>query len=77
MSSVLVAKNLVATVKVEKEVFDCSGQIGDLYLFTKIVEAKGASSFKVTQRQFMGLICLKDEVTARLKQCKLFTPGKL
>jgi hypothetical protein len=77
MSTVAASNDLAATVKVEKEVLDCSGQIGDLYLFTEIVERRGAKSFDVVQRRFSGLMCLKNEVTAQVTQCKLFTPGKL
>jgi len=78
MSTVVASNNLVSTVKVEKEVFDCAGQIGDLYLFTEILESPDKKrSFTVVQRRFSGILCLKNEATARITQCKLFKPGRL
>ena len=77
MSSVVASKGLVSTIKVEKEVFDCAGQIGDLYLYDEMVERYHAGSFELVRHRFTGVMCLKNEATARVTQCKLFTPGQL
>jgi hypothetical protein len=70
--STVIAGGLVTTVKVEKEIFDCAGQIGDLYLFTEIVEKKTQASFRIVARRFTGLICFKDESRGQLTQCRVF-----
>jgi len=75
MSTVVVG-GLVTTMKVEKEIFDCAGQIGDLYLFTQIVEAKHGPSFRTVARRFSGVMCFKNEARGELTQCKLFTPSR-
>jgi hypothetical protein len=75
MQTVVLGK-LVMTVKVEKEVFQCSGRIADLYLFTRIVESAGSHSFDPVATQFDGVICFKDEATAKIAACQLFTPQK-
>jgi hypothetical protein len=76
MSTVTLSDRLVKTVSVEKEVFDCGGQIGDLYLFTDVIElAKGLDVRPVATR-FEGVIRLKNESTAELVSCKLFTPTR-
>jgi hypothetical protein len=78
MSTVTVG-DFVKTVRVEKEVFDCSGQIGDLYLFTEQVETpktKKGVGFDSVSTTFDGVLCLKNEATAQVSSCKLFTPGK-
>ena len=64
----------VKTVTVEKEVFDCAGQIGDLYLFTEVIESAHGRDVRPVGTQFEGVICLKNEATAQLVSCKLFTP---
>jgi hypothetical protein len=77
MSTTTLEGGLVKTVAVEKEVFDCAGRIGDLYLFTGVVEsAQGGAGFREVGTQFEGVICLKDETTAQLVSCKLFTPTR-
>jgi hypothetical protein len=75
MQTVVLGK-LVLTVKAEKEVFQCSGRIADLYLFTRIVESAGSKSFGPSATQFDGVICFKDEATAKISTCQLFTPQK-
>ena len=68
---------LIWVSTVEKEVFDCAGRIGDLYLFTGVVEsAQGGAGFHGVRTQFEGVICLKDATTAQLVSCKLFTPTR-
>lgn len=67
---------LVETVTVEKEIFDCAGRIGDLYLFHRNVELAGKTGFQAVATRFDGFICLKNEATAQLTQCKVFTPSR-
>jgi hypothetical protein len=76
MSTVVLANGLVKTVKVEEEVFDCSGQIGDVYVFTDVGELAGDKGFSSLGTTFQGVICLKDESTATVVSCKLFTPSR-
>lgn len=75
MATVVSDDKLVTTIKVEKEIYDCSGQVGDLYLFTERVELADANSFNTVQRRFSGAICFKNETAAKLTSCKLFTPA--
>jgi hypothetical protein len=74
MATVRLNNGLVKTVQVEKEVFDCEGRIGDVYLFTELVEAAQANGFIHVRTQFDGVVCFKNETTAQLVSCKLFTP---
>jgi hypothetical protein len=75
MSTVVLSRGLVKTIKVEDEVFSCSGQIGDLFLFTEILEQAKENTITPFARQFAGVICFKDEAKAEVVACKLFTPG--
>jgi hypothetical protein len=65
---------LVRTVKVEKEIFDCGGAIGDVYVFTELLERAVANSFGPTAATFHGVVCLKNAATARVTGCRVFTP---
>jgi len=65
MSSVVLGR-LVKTVKVEKEIWSCRQGLGDVYLFTEIVEAAPG---KVSQRLFEGIVCIKSESEAELLRC--------
>lgn len=77
MASVVLGRNLVHTVKVEKEVFDCGGRIGDVYLFTEITEAsKGSRPLRTVARRFSGVVCLKDAVRAKVVGCRAFRAGR-
>ena len=77
MSTVLLHGKLAKTVKVEKEVFDCAGQIGDLYVFTELVEAvRGSKGFAHVSTKFQGVMCFKNEARATLVSCSLFTPAR-
>jgi hypothetical protein len=75
METVVSDDKLVATMKVEKEIYDCSGQLGDLYLFTERVEKADGDTFTTVQRRFNGVICFKNETAAKVTSCKLFTPA--
>src|SRR4051794_29698216 len=75
MSTVTLKDGFVKTVRLDKEVFDCSGRIGDVYLFTEVIEATGRSGFRRVGTQFEGVVCFKNETTAQVTECKLFTPG--
>jgi hypothetical protein len=76
MSTVRLSDRLIKTVAVEKEVFDCGGQIGDLYLFTEVIELAKGLHVRPVDTQFEGVICLKNEATAQLVSCKVFTPTR-
>jgi hypothetical protein len=77
MSTVVVEKRRAHTVKVEKEVLDCGGRIGDLYLFTEIhQEAEKGKTVRPVSTVFAGVICLKDAVRASVVGCRLFTPKR-
>jgi len=76
MSTVSLGSSLVKTVAVEKEVLDCGGQIGDLYLFTEVIEQAKGFAVRPVSTRFEGVMCLKNESTAQLVSCKLFTPSR-
>jgi hypothetical protein len=76
MSTARLSNRLVKTVMVEKQVFDCAGQIGDLYLFTEVIELARGTDLQRVGTRFEGVFCLKNETTAQLVSCKLFTPGR-
>lgn len=76
MSTVAIESGLVETVRVEKEIFDCSGQIGDLYLFNRNIEVQDKTGFEPIANRFEGVMCLKNETTATLTKCSVFTPSR-
>jgi hypothetical protein len=73
---------ITKTVKVEKEVLDCSHRfnalvLGDVYLFTEIVEgisrtSQGLPTLVPISKTFEGIICFKDVQEVQLKACELF-----
>jgi hypothetical protein len=73
MSTVFV-RGLAKNVKVEKEVFDCGGRIGDVYVFTTRTASLAGGAFGRAATRFFGVICLKDEAKALVAVCKLFAP---
>jgi hypothetical protein len=77
MSTAKLIDGIVKTVQVEKEVLNCSGRIGDVYLFTELVERATAGNFRSERTQFGGIVCFKNETAGRVTGCSLFTPGSL
>jgi hypothetical protein len=75
METATLNNGLVETVAVEKEVFDCAGQIGDEYLFTEVGESAKDGGFRPLGTNFEGVVCFKDASTATVVGCKLFTPS--
>jgi hypothetical protein len=75
METATLNNGLVETVALEKEVFDCAGQIGDVYLFTEVGESAKDGGFQPLGTTFEGVVCFKDESTAKVVACKLFTPS--
>jgi hypothetical protein len=75
MNTVVMTGEIVKTIKVEKEVLDCGGDIGDLYLFTKIVEDRRGQRFVTLGKLFAGIICLKN-TDGKHVSCKAFTPAR-
>lgn len=82
--------NLTKTVKVEKEVLDCSKRFGnqpgtvagDVYLFTEIVEgidktSQGLPTLRplATGITFEGVICFKHLQLAQIASCETFQTG--
>jgi hypothetical protein len=76
MQTVSLPGGLVKTVKVEKEVLDCGGAIGDVYVFTELIERASANSFTRPAALFAGVVCLKNAATAQVTSCKVFTPSQ-
>jgi hypothetical protein len=74
METTTLNNGLVETVSLEKEVFDCAGQIGDVYLFAEVGESAKGGGFVQLGTKFEGVVCFKDESTATVVACKLFTP---
>ena len=78
MSTVALKKGRAHTVKVEKEVLDCGGRIGDVYLFAEIHQvAEKGKTLRPVSTVFSGVICLKDPVRATVVGCRLFTPKRV
>lgn len=75
METATLNNGLVETIALEKEVFDCAGQIGDVYLFTEVGESAKGDGFQPLGTKFEGVVCFKDESTAKVVACKLFTPS--
>jgi hypothetical protein len=75
METATLNNGLVETVALEKEVFDCAGQIGDVYLFTEVGESAKGDGFQPLGTKFEGVVCFKDASTAKVVACKLFTPS--
>jgi hypothetical protein len=81
MNTVAPPNGAIKTIKVEKEILDCSTgtgpAIGDLYLFTEIIEARtetatGAPTLRPTRKRFEGILCFKSAERAALIQCVQF-----
>ena len=76
---------MTKTVKVEKEVLDCSHRfnapvLGDVYLFTEIIEGlsqipQGFPTLAPISKTFEGIICFKDTQEVQLKFCERFPTG--
>lgn len=69
------------TVKVEKELLDCAGNIGELFLFTEIVEKastnpSGQPTYVPIKRAFDGILCLKTQ-QGRIDKCLQFGPTRV
>ncbi len=60
----LLGGELVKTIKVEKEIWDCDSTILDLYLFTEIVEGRSTSGFRPVSKAFEAIICQKERITS-------------
>lgn len=80
-----VISGVVKTMKVEKEIFQCTPiagtapMIGDVYVFTEIDEARttlatGVVTYRDVAHKFMGVVCYKQESTASVAACNQFTP---
>jgi hypothetical protein len=75
LGTVRLAGGIVETVAVTKQVFDCQGDIGDLYLFAETSErVKGQGTPSSLGTKYEGVICKKDAATAAILACQLFTP---
>jgi hypothetical protein len=84
MSTVAI-DTMTKTVKVEKEVLDCSHRfngpvLGDVYLFTEIIEGpsqtpQGFPTLAPISKTFEGIICFKDTQEVQLKLCERFPTG--
>ncbi len=77
LGTVSLGGGVVETVSVTKQVFDCQGSIGDLYLFTETSEllTSNGKPPSALGTKYEGVICTKDATTAALRACKLFTPA--
>jgi hypothetical protein len=77
MQTATLENGLVETVSLEKEVFDCAGQIGDVYLFTEVGESAKGEGLSPLGTTFEGVVCFKDASAAKVVSCELFTPTKV
>jgi hypothetical protein len=75
MNTVVVG-DLVKTIKVDKEIFECADTlIGDVYVFTEIVEESTGQTFRTVARDFDGVVCFKDPARTRVVACRTFGPA--
>ena len=74
MNSVAIL-DFIKTIKVEKEVLNCHGAIGDVYLFTEVIERKTAATqgYAPFATRFEGIICRKDPQRGVITGCNRFT----
>jgi hypothetical protein len=72
---------VVKTIKVEKEIYACndSSRIGDLYVFTQVIEPLNAAgdNFATAGVRYLGVFCTKNPSTGLIEGCVRFTPGVL
>lgn len=74
MNTVASRDGTVKTIKLEKEVFQCGPFIGDLYLFTEIIERPsetetGLPTLRPIDKRFEGIMCLKDPKKQDISRC--------
>jgi hypothetical protein len=75
MNSVVVG-DLVKTIKVDKEIFECAETlVGDVYLFTEVVERREGRTIRPVATDFDGIICFKDPARATVVACRTFEPS--
>jgi hypothetical protein len=53
----------VKTVKLEKEIFDCTSHILDVFLFTEVVERRNKRGFVTVATTFDAIACAKERTT--------------
>jgi hypothetical protein len=78
LGTVALSGDIVETVSVTKQIFDCGGSIGDLYLLSEtgeLADANGRFAPTGLGTHYEGVICLKNPATAAIRSCSLFTPG--
>jgi hypothetical protein len=79
MNTVVVG-DLVKTIKLDKEILQCGGLVGDVYLFTEIVQERvggqAGPTFRPVSFTFDGVVCFKDPGDVRLVECRTFTPAR-
>lgn len=74
MNSVVVG-DLVKTIKVDKEIFECADTlIADVYLFTEIVERSDGKTVRELATDFDGIVCFKEPAEATVIDCRTFEP---
>jgi hypothetical protein len=65
---------------VDKEILSCRGGevIGDLYLFTEIVERRSGFApddvIRPTEKEFEAILCIVNQFEGRLESCASFLP---
>jgi len=76
MNTVPVGTNWIKTIKVEKEIFGCNDgtTIGDLFLFTEILEKRtpiptGGETFATSAVRFDAVMCKKNPHTGAVIGC--------
>jgi hypothetical protein len=71
---------VIKTIKVDKEIMQCGPELGEVYTFTEIIEARatlpnGGTTFRPVIQRFLGLICFKQVQQANINRCARFNPG--
>jgi hypothetical protein len=74
MNSVAMGE-FIKTIKLEKEVLACQNRIGDVYVFTEVIERRttAASAYVPFATRFEGIMCLKNPQLGVIESCTRFT----
>jgi hypothetical protein len=74
MNTVVVG-DVVKTIKVEKEVLDCGTFVGEVYLFTEVIELRTAAQPvpATIATRFDGIMCRKTVQLGDITSCTRFT----
>jgi hypothetical protein len=65
-------KNLVKTIKLDKENFQCGIDVMDVYLFTEVIEKASFFDVKPIEKRYEGIVCRKLVSDFFIDRCNSF-----